>query len=262
MKSIGIIGFGVMGESFATGLLRKLPEVGIIAFDVKSDRLAAALGGQRVRVARSAAEVFGESDVTVLAIKPQDFSAFADTVRESSRGRPVISILAGRKIHLIGEALGTDQVARFMPNLAATKGAALIGVSFHPAASAGLRRDALEVASALGTGLEIPEKLMSAITGVSGSGIAYAFEFAHALALGGVASGFDYKTALAAAVATLEGAAAMLKDGVNPVELVSRVTSPAGTTIQGIRALERGAFVATVMEAVEASARKATEFEQ
>jgi pyrroline-5-carboxylate reductase len=261
MKKIGIIGFGIMGEAFATGLVRKHPETGVVAFDQKPDRLSAAAHMQGITVARSPAEVFASTDLAIICVKPQDFPAFAESVREASRGASVISIMAGRKIQAVAEALGTDQVARFMPNISATKGASLIGVSFHPQASPRLREDALGVAAALGTGMEIQEKLMSAVTGVSGSGIAYAFQFAHALAQGGVVAGLDYRTALTAAIATLEGAVSLLKDGTHPMELVSRVTSPAGTTIQGIKALEDAGFTAAVMEAVEASARKATEFE-
>ena len=262
MKRIGIVGFGIMGEAFATGLGRKLPDVSLLAYDVRQDRVhSAAHGRQNLAVAESAADVFRGSDLTILCVKPQDFSALASQVKEASRDHQVISILAGRKISAISDGLATDQVARFMPNIAATKGAALVGVSFHPNASPKLREDALAIAAALGTAMEIPEKLMSTITGVSGSGLAYVFQFVHAMAQGGVVAGFDYRTAVSIVCATMEGAIALLKDGDNPVELVSRVTSPAGTTIQGIRALEQGRFTATVMEAVEASAHKATEFE-
>ena len=124
-----------------------------------------------------------------------------------------------------------------------------------------MKSEVLDLAGALGTAMEIPEKLMGAMTGVSGSGLAFVLQFVHAMAQGGVAAGFDYRTALAVAVAGLEGAASLLKDGFHPMELASRVTSPAGTTIQGVRALERGSFTATVMEAVEAAARKAADFE-
>jgi pyrroline-5-carboxylate reductase len=261
MKRIGIVGFGTMGEAFATGLARKMPQLSLLAFDVKRDRLEAAARSGGLAAARSASEVFSASDCTILCVKPQDFAVLCAEVKESSRGRPIISILAGRRIQSIADALGTDQVARFMPTLAAVKGTSIIGVSFHPAASAHLRQDALEVAAALGTALEIPEKLMSAMTGVSGSGLAYVLQFVHAMAQGGVAAGFDYRTALSIAVAGLEGAASLLKDGAHPMELASRITSPAGTTIQGIRALERAGFTAAVMEAVEAAARKATELE-
>jgi pyrroline-5-carboxylate reductase len=212
-------------------------------------------------VASSAAEVLRDSDITVLSVKPQDFAVFTAGAKGAGRGKAVISILAGRKIQTVSESLGTDQVARFMPTLAAVKGSSMVGVSFHADAAPRMREEVLELARALGTALEIPEKLMSAMTGVSGSGLAFVFQFVHAMAQGGVAAGFDYRTALAIAVAGLEGAASLLKDGIHPMELASRVTSPAGTTIQGVRALEKAGFTAAVMEAVEAAARKAADFE-
>ena len=261
MKRIGIVGFGIMGQAFAACLARRRPQVPILAFDVKQDKLETAAKAGGHSAARTASEVFSSTDITILCVKPQDLSVLAAEVKDASRGRPVISILAGRRIQSLCDLLGTDQVARFMPTLAAVKGASLVGVAFHAAASAQFREDALSIADALGSHLEIPEKLMSAMTGVSGSGLAYVLQFVHAMAQGGGASGFDYPTALAVAVAGLEGAASLLKDGTHPMDLASRVTSPAGTTIQGVRALERGAFTATVMEAVEAAARKASEFE-
>ena len=260
MKRIGIIGFGIMGEAFATGFKRKLPQCSFFVHDAKEDRreAARALGNA---VASSASEVLLGSDITVLSMKPQDFAAFAGEVKGAGRGKAVISILAGRRIQSISESLATDQVARFMPTLAAVKGSSMVGVSFHAEVSARMKAEVLELAGALGTAMEIPEKLMSAMTGVSGSGLAFVFQFVHAMAQGGVAAGFDYRTALAVAVAGLEGAASLLKDGAHPMELASRVTSPAGTTIQGVRALERAGFTAAVMEAVEAAARKAADFE-
>jgi len=261
MEKIGIIGFGIMGEAFAAGFMRKLPQLSLLIYDAKQERREAANRIRGLSIAASAAEVLQGSDITVLAVKPQDFAAFAAEVRGATRDKAVISILAGRRIQAISESLGTDQVARFMPTLAAVKGASMVGVSFHAGVGARVREDALELAAALGTALEIPERLMSAMTGVSGSGLAFVFQFVHAMAQGGVAAGFDYRTALAVAVAGLEGAASLLKDGAHPMELASRVTSPAGTTIQGVRALEKAGFTAAVMEAVEAAARKASEFE-
>jgi pyrroline-5-carboxylate reductase len=261
MKRIGIVGFGTMGEAFAVGLARKMPHVAILTHDVNKERMETAARAQKLSVARSAAEVLQSSDISILCVKPQDFSALAAEVKDASRGRRVISILAGRKIQAVADALATDQVARFMPSLAAVKGTSLVGVAFHPAAAPDMREDCLAIAAALGAPLEIQEKLMSAMTGVSGSGLAYVFSFVHAMALGGVAAGFDYRTALSVAVAGLEGAVSMLKDGTHPLELASRIISPAGTTIQGVRALERGGFTAAVMEAVEAAAAKAAQME-
>ena len=250
-----------MGEAFAAGLARKLPSAAIVVYDVKRERVEAAARPQKLTVARSAPEVLEDSDITILCVKPQDFPALGVELQGAARGRRIISILAGRRIQAIAEGLGTDQVARFMPSLAAVKGASLVGVSFHPAATPQMRDDSLTIAGALGAPLEIEEKLMSAMTGVSGSGLAYVFSFVHAMALGGVAAGFDYTTALSVAVAGLEGAVSLLKDGTHPLELASRVTSPAGTTIEGVKALERGGFTAAVMEAVEAAARRATQLE-
>ena len=260
MKSVGIIGFGVMGEAFAACLAARNPAVSLLVYDEKKDRRDAAARRPGVKAAGSASEVLQGSEITVLSIKPQDLAAFAADVKP--RGRPLISILAGQTTDVIGTLLGTDQVARFMPNLAAVKGASMVGISFHAGATEKTREDARWVAAALGTALEIPEKLMGAMTGVSGSGLAFVFQFIHGLALGGVAAGFDYRSALSIAVGTVEGAASLLKDGTHPLELASRVTSPAGTTIQGVRALEKAGFTAAVMEAVEAAARKANEFER
>lgn len=262
MERLGIIGFGVMGEAFATALRRTRPELAVAAFDVKPERLAAAAPGLGVTVARDPASVARESDLTLLCVKPQDIAALMADLATRAKGRRFVSILAGTRIQRISEGLGTPHVARFMPNIAASAGRSLVGVSFAPGAEPGFRADCLSVADAFGGSLEIPERLMAAMTGLSGSGLAYVFAFADALALGGVAAGFDYPTALKIAGETLASGAAMLKSaGAHPRELASRVASPAGTTIQGLRALERGGFAAAVMEAVEAAARRAQELE-
>jgi pyrroline-5-carboxylate reductase len=262
MDRLGIIGFGTMGEAFATALRRKHPQLAITAFDVKRDRLATAATGLGITVARDPAAVVGESDLTLLCVKPQDIGALMAGLAPHAKGRRFVSILAGTRIQRLSEGLGTAQVARFMPNIAAVAGRALVGVSFALEADAAFRAECLSVAAAFGTSLEIPERLMAAMTGLSGSGLAYVFAFADAMALGGVAAGFDYPTALKIAVEALESGAAMLKStGAHPRELASRVASPGGTTIQGLRALERGGFAAAVMEAVEAAARRAQELE-
>jgi pyrroline-5-carboxylate reductase len=262
MDRLGIIGFGTMGGAFATALRRKHPNLAITAFDVKRERLTTAAPELGIAVARDPASVVGESDLTLLCVKPQDIGALMAGLAPHAKGRRFVSILAGTRIQRLSEGLGTTQVARFMPNIAAVAGRALVGVSFAPEADPGFRTECLSVAEAFGTSLEIPERLMAAMTGLSGSGLAYVFAFADAMALGGVAAGFDYPTALKIAVEALESGAAMLKSAdAHPRELASRVASPGGTTIQGLRALERGGFAAAVMEAVEAAARRAQELE-
>jgi pyrroline-5-carboxylate reductase len=261
METLGILGFGVMGQAFAAGLRRGDPGRMILAYDVDSSKLAAACSSLGITAAKSADELVRGSDPVMLCVKPQDLAVLLPSIRESSKDKGVISILAGKTIETLAAGVKTDQIARLMPNLAALKGRSMVGVSFHKAAAAGFRRQCLELVRALGVPQEMPERLMAAMTGVSGSGIAYALCFIHAMAQGGVAAGFDYATALKVAAGTMEGAVSLIEDGTHPIALVNRVTSPAGTTIQGIRALEKGAFAASVMEAVEAASRRAAELE-
>jgi pyrroline-5-carboxylate reductase len=261
MEKLGIIGFGVMGEAFAAGLRRRQPGLAIKVFDVKKERLATAKSAHALTPVGSPLEVIRDSELTILCVKPQDLQSLSGEARGNAKGARIVSILAGTLIARIAEELGTDQVARFMPNIAAVKGKALIGVSFHEAAGDAFRQDCLSIARALGEPVEIPERLMAAMTGISGSGIAFALSFIHAMSLGGVAAGFEYKTALKIVAGTVEGALSLLADGIHPIELVNKVTSPAGTTIQGVRALEKGGFNAAVIEAVEAAARRAQELE-
>jgi pyrroline-5-carboxylate reductase len=126
----------------------------------------------------------------------------------------------------------------------------------------GFRAEILELAAAAGSALEIPEKLMAMITGLSGSGIAFAFAFIHALAMGGVKTGLGYTQACDVAIQVVEGAAAVLRGTKDtPANLIAKVSSPAGTTIAGIEALEEAAFTAAVMRAVEQATSRAEELE-
>jgi pyrroline-5-carboxylate reductase len=262
MDRVGILGFGVMGEAFAAALRRAHPQLPLVAFDEKAERREAARAVPGVTVAASAAELVRLGGLVILCVKPQDLEALAAALAPVASSGRFVSILAGKRIRTIGGLLGAKLVARFMPNIAAVAGRALVGVSFADGAPEPFRAECLEAAAAFGKALEIPERLMAAMTGLSGSGIAWVLAFADAMALGGVAAGFDYRTALTVATEALESAAALLKaSGEHPRALVARVASPAGTTIQGLRALERGGFAAAVMEAVEAASRRATEFE-
>lgn len=250
-----------MGGALAAAIREQIPELPIEVYDAKKEKLALLPSRLSLSPAESAAELVRRCDTCILCVKPQDLSALSAEIRSESRGKRFISILAGKGTATLASALDSQDVARFMPNLAATTGKSLVGVAFHSGASPLFREDSLAVAKTLGSALEIPERLMAAMTGISGSGIAYALSFIHALSQGGVAAGFDYPTALKIAVGTMEGAVSLLAEGAHPLELVSRVTSPAGTTIQGIRALEKGGMAAAVMEAVEAAARRAQELE-
>jgi pyrroline-5-carboxylate reductase len=231
--------------------------------EVSEERRAEAMRTHGARdFTESLAHLVSFSDVVVLAIKPQDAEPMIERLTPISGELKLVSILAGTPLSRFTGRLQTKNVARFMPSLAAKVGKAVVGVSFPEDAEPGFRENALEVARAIGTPQEIPEKLMSAVTGVSGSGLAFTFTFIHALALGATRSGMPYPQALEAALDVLDGATALIRDtGENPISLASRVASPAGTTVEGLTALEEGGFSAAVIDAVTRAADRATELE-
>jgi pyrroline-5-carboxylate reductase len=268
MKNIGIIGFGNMGEAFAAGLKNKLEG---ISFGV-AEKAAARM--ELARETFGAADYTGKpgalldfADITIIAVKPQDAGEILRELAPHSADKKFAAVVAGKSLDFYAAHLKTPYIARFMPNLAAMYQKAVVGVAFPAAQADGaefaaFRAEVLELAAAAGGALEIPEKLMSAITGLSGSGIAFAFAFIHALALGGVKCGLAYDKALDVAIQVAEGAAAALRGtGKSPAELIAKVSSPAGTTIAGIQALEESAFTAAVMRAVEEAACRAEELE-
>jgi pyrroline-5-carboxylate reductase len=268
MKKIGIIGFGNMGEAFAAGLRNKLKDIrfGVVEkFAPRAQRAHENYGAEDF-TGRIAA-LLDFADITIIAVKPQDAAEVLEELGPFSEGKKFAAIVAGKTLSFYASYLKTPYIARFMPNLAAMYRKAPVGVAFSAASGveagfAAFRAEALELAAAVGSALEIPEKLMSAITGLSGSGIAFAFAFIHGLALGGVKTGLGYEKALEVAIQVAEGAAAVLRGtGETPANLVAKVCSPAGTTIAGIQALEEAAFTAALMRAVEEAAARAEELE-
>ncbi|MDR1625850.1 MAG: pyrroline-5-carboxylate reductase [Spirochaetia bacterium] len=268
MKNIGIIGFGNMGEAFASGLRGRFGGLGFGVVEKAVPRMEAAKKGYGARdFTGDFRGLLDFADVTIIAVKPQDAEAVLRELAPYSGGRKFAAIVAGKTLAFYQGYLQTPYLARFMPNLAAMYGKAAVGVCFPEAGGearefGAFRGEALELAGAAGWALEVPEKLMPVVTGLSGSGIAYVFAFIHALALGGVKTGLAYDRACAVALQVIEGAAAVVRGtGDSPANLIAKVCSPAGTTIAGIAALEEAAFSAAVMRAVEEAALRAEELE-
>jgi pyrroline-5-carboxylate reductase len=263
MKSLGIIGYGNMGEAMVRGVRKKLPSIEINVIEKIEARRALA-------VKKAKAKDFGEdykallaaSDVVIIAVKPQDIEALMQKLASYSTGKKLISILAGKQISYFKGQATKAEVARFMPSLAASVGKSVVGISYSPDCSADFKKDAQLIADSIGAGIEIPERLMPAITGVSGSGIAFAFEFINAMTMAGVRAGFAHPASLKIALDVIEGAVQTLRaEGLHPADMISRVCSPAGTTIEGMYALEAGGFKSAVSNAVSAAAHRARELE-
>ncbi len=261
-RNIGFIGAGKMGSALIEGIIKAAivkPE-NISASDVYEpflDELKTKFG---IRVSTDNAVIVRESDILILAVKPQTLGSVLANLRDYiTSDKLVISIAAGVPLSTYEDALpeGT-RVVRVMPNIAATVSEAASGISPGKNAASEDLKAALEIFSAVGTAVQVPETLMDAVTGLSGSGPAFIFPVIEAMADGAVLVGMDRKNALTLAAQTVLGAAKMmLETGMHPGELKDMVTSPAGTTIQGIHALEeagvRAAFMNAVIRASERS---------
>ena len=253
-----LIGFGNMGLALFDGLGKE--HQGRVVEPKAERRKLAEERGAKASPAPSA-EFLDGSDLVILAIKPQDVAQLAG-YRGFLEGYPIVSILAGTPTIRVTEVTGSAQVVRLMPSLAAAVGAAVVGVSPGKETAPATLALALRVAEALGKPFELPERLMPAITGLSGSGIAFVFSFVHALALGGTKAGIPYDTAVDIAFELLKGAYETRRaSGEPPIATVTKVCSPAGTTINGIEALAEYNFDAAVIAAITAAADRAEELE-
>lgn len=253
-----LIGFGNMGLALFDGMGKN--HQGRVVEPKADRRELAESRGAAVFSTLSAKAVEG-SDAIILAIKPQDAGILSDH-RDILKDHPIISILAGTTTTQITEITGSSQVVRLMPSLAAAVGAAVVGVSPGEGTDEAVTALAVSVAEALGRPFEIPERLMPAITGLSGSGIAFVYAFVHAMALGGTKAGIPYATSVDIAFELLKGAYETHKaSGEPPMETVTKVCSPAGTTINGVQTLAEYNFDAAVIAAVNAAADRAKELE-
>jgi len=196
----------------------------------------------------------------VLAVKPDDVPAAARAVVAAGCER-ILSVAAGVTTRAIEAAAGRElPVVRAMPNTPALIGAGAAAISPGSAAGEEDLAWAEEVLGAVGVVVRVPEKLLDAVTGLSGSGPAYVFVVAEALVEAGVLAGLPRDTAQTLAFQTLLGSARLLmEDGGAPAALRAAVTSPGGTTAAGLRELERHAVRAAVLDAVTAAAERSRE---
>ncbi|MGO8689048.1 MAG: pyrroline-5-carboxylate reductase [Thermoguttaceae bacterium] len=263
-ESIGFIGAGQMATALGQGLVRAglVAAKGLLAADPlpeARERFTAATGG---RATMQNAEVVAESDVVILAVKPQQMERVMAGLRGLLAGRHlVISIAAGIRLAALAEGLGGEvRLIRAMPNTPCLVGRGASAYSLGPRATAADVRVAEELLRAVGIALPVEEKLLDAVTGLSGCGPAFVYVVIEALADGGVKAGLPREVAAALAAQTVLGAGQMvLSSGEHPSVLKDRVASPGGATIAGLQAIEEGGLRATLMAAVEAAARRSME---
>jgi pyrroline-5-carboxylate reductase len=260
IRKIAFIGGGNMAEAIMRGLLREDVGVGICVAEInpkRRDELTALF--PNVRVVADAAEAAQWGEVVILAIKPQQSEAVLDLIEPTvTPQKLVVSIMAGVPSAKIESNLAPGcRVIRAMPNTPALIGAGATAVCSGRKASSDDLDLARQIFSLIGVAVVVDEKLMDAVTGLSGSGPAYVFTFIEALSDAGVKNGLPRDVASQLAAQTVLGAARMVTEtGEHPALLKEKVTSPGGTTIAGLHALETGCFRGVVMNAVETACLK------
>ncbi len=263
-KKVGIIGGGKMGSVLIGGLIsRKLiPAGNIVVSDTAPERLEDLKKTYGVHTTDDNKKALKSSGICILAVKPQNMSEVLEGIAGTfHQSQLIISIAAGIPTGFIeGYLKKGARVIRVMPNTPALigEGAAALARGAHAT------DEDIDVArrifESVGIAVIVREELMDAVTGLSGSGPAYGFLIIEALADAGVNLGLSRDIALKLSAQTIMGAAKLcLVGNKHPAELKDMVTSPGGTTIAGLKALEEGRLRATLMAAVEAAALRSRE---
>jgi pyrroline-5-carboxylate reductase len=260
--TIGFLGAGRMATALAQGFVKAgiVRPAQLMAHDVVPAARQAFGAATGAKICLTNADVLRNASVIILAVKPQQTTEVLAEIQPVFTPRHLlVSIAAGVTLATMESSLPAKaRVIRVMPNTPALVGASASGFACGKAAT---RSDAAltqRLLSAVGVAVEVKESLLDAVTGLSGSGPAYVYQFIEAMSDGGVAAGLPRDLATKLAAQTVLGAARMvIETGEHPGALKDAVTSPGGTTIEGIHELEKGKFRGTVINAVRAAADKA-----
>jgi pyrroline-5-carboxylate reductase len=263
-KKIAFLGGGNMAEALIKGLLAagaaKADQ--ILVTDVSSERLEHLKKTYGIIIYKSSKDAVSQAGIVLLCVKPQVIDVvLTKIVPVADKGKLVISIAAGVTIARIEKILtGDPRVIRVMPNTPALVLAGAAALAGGKNATGGDLALAQSIFNSVGRSFVVDEKLMDAVTGLSGSGPAYVFMIIDALSDAGVKAGLPRQLSLELAAQTVYGAAKMvLETKEHPGKLRDMVTSPGGTTIEGLHALEEGKLRATLMNAVEAATARSKE---
>lgn len=267
-KKLGFVGGGNMAEALVKGLITgsSIEERNILVSDTISERLEYMNKEYRVKTTSDNRELVQESDIIILAVKPQIttnvLEHFADLIDEN---KLVVSVVAGVSINSIENTLDAEgkkkiSVVRTMPNTPALVQEGVTAIS----ASSRVTKIDMEIVhhvfEAIGQTVDVEEVHIDAVTGLSGSGPAYILMIIEALSDAGVKVGLSREVSNILTIQTVLGSAKLARDsGKHPGVLKDMVTSPGGTTISGLHKLEEGGLRTTLMNAVESATRRSKE---
>jgi pyrroline-5-carboxylate reductase len=258
---LGAIGGGVMGEAILSRLITHgtYSSSEIIVSEPTPQRRELLQQRYGVQVTDDN-NLAAKAPVLLLAIKPQVFERVVAQLAQHNPTQLVISILAGVDIFKLERAFPQQPIIRAMPNTPATVGAGMTAIAAGNLVQTADLDLATQIFQAVGEVVTVPEALMDAVTGLSGSGPAYVAIAIEALADGGVAAGLPRPIADKLALQTVLGTARLLNESdLHPAQLKDRVTSPGGTTIAGVTKLEQAGFRSALIEAVIAAANRSQE---
>lgn len=259
---IGFIGLGNMASAIIGGILQKgmAEPQDIIGSEKLNSTKENVKAKFNIDIAENNCDAAAKSDVLFLAVKPIFLQEVIEEIKDAVRPETlVVSIVAGKNLQFIEEAFGrTDcKIIRCMPNTPALVLEGCTGVCAGANVTEAELEKVLELLRSFGTASVVPERLMDAVVGVSGSSPAYVFIFIEAMADAAVAAGMPRQQAYEfAAQAVLGSAKMVLETGKHPAELKDMVCSPGGTTIDAVKVLEEKGFRAAIMDAMEACIEK------
>ncbi len=255
MAKIGFIGMGNMGYSMLKGVLNYLNPQDIIFTCLSSEKKEKISNETGVRYAESNAECANSAKYIILAVKPQVYNTVLKNIQNViTEESVIISLAPGITIAAIKEELGADiKVVRAMPNTPALVGEGMTGICYEKGELDFAEKEFVEqFFNSFGKVVTVPEKLMSGVVCASGSSPAYVYMFIEALADSVVKYGIPRQDAYKLVAQTVLGSAKMvLETGEHPGKLKDNVCSPAGTTIQGVAALEEFGFRNAIIKATD-----------
>ncbi len=267
--TLGFFGFGNMGSALARGMVsvgRISPNQILVLDPLLPESIKVDLAASGYRFAGLPDQLFNESEIVVLAIKPQIAKEERENWRaifEHIHGNKVfISIMAGVKAAYLRSIFSPSIAVRVMPNLGLSVGEGATAI-----ATDGLSEESLQLVESIfqscGQTVRVSEEQMDAVTGVSGSGPMYVFEFIEALTQAGVDSGLERQTAYRLAVQTAKGSIKILENSLDlPSTWSARVRSPGGTTAEAQKVLEDEGFHALLIRAVKAAVKRSKELSE
>jgi pyrroline-5-carboxylate reductase len=259
-EKVGFIGCGNMAEAILSGVLNSglLPAENIYASDVRKDRLEAIRNRFKIRITNNNKELSTFSDIIILAVKPQNLNEVLEEIKgEIKENKLVVSIAAGIPIKRIQAFLPEKKIVRVMPNTPVLVNAGISGICANSNVTEQDEEKVLKIFESVGKAIRVPERLMDALTAISGSGPAYVSLFIESLIDAGVEAGLPWDIATQLVLSTVEGTVRLIEEtGHHPAIIRSKVTSPGGVTACGIHVMEEKGLRSSILGGVIAAFEK------